>query len=134
MILKAAVENNIKEFFDLDAWKKSHKLVIEIYKLTKNFPKEELYGITAQIRRAAVSVTSNIAEGFSRYHYKDKGRFYYNSRGSISELRNLLFISADLEYINKDQFDILMKSSEDMLKLVNGLIRSLEKQIGSIDE
>ena len=68
-------EIKIKSFTDLNAWKKSHILAISIYKLTKKFPKEELFGLTSQVRRAAISVTSNIAEGFGRQTYKEKYNF-----------------------------------------------------------
>jgi four helix bundle protein len=85
------MDNRIKNFYDLDAWKKTHKLVLEIYQITKDFPKDEAYGIIGQLRRAASSITANIAEGFSRYHFKDKIRFYYQARGSIAEVQNFYF-------------------------------------------
>ncbi len=118
----------IKNFYDLDAWKKTHKFVLEIYKKTKKFPKEELYGIISQIRRAASSVAANIAEAFSRYHYNDKLRFYHNARGSVSETQNFLFLAKDLSYLSVEEFRYLFGSSEEILKLINGVIRSIEKQ------
>lgn len=75
----------IKSFTDLNVWKEGHKLVLQVYKLTKEFPKEELFGLTNQIRRAAVSITSNIAEGFSRHSYKEKLQFYSTALGSLTE-------------------------------------------------
>ena len=82
--------NKIKSFTDLTAWKEGHKLVLLIYKLTKKFPKEESYGLTDQIRRCSVSITSNIAEGFSRKSQKEKLQFYHMSLGSllVSKLLN----------------------------------------------
>ncbi|MDD5071499.1 MAG: four helix bundle protein [Patescibacteria group bacterium] len=72
----------IKHFTQLFAWQKNHNLVLQVYKLTKKFPKDELFGLVSQIRRAVCSITGNIAEGYGRYHYKDKIRFYTIARGS----------------------------------------------------
>ena len=96
--------SNIRHFTHLIAWQKAHKLVLKIYKLTKNFPKEELFGLVSQIRRAVVSITANIAEGYGRYHYKDKVRFYYQARGSNMEVQNLLILSHDLGYIDDQNY------------------------------
>ncbi|MDA3840442.1 MAG: four helix bundle protein [Patescibacteria group bacterium] len=102
---------------------KSHELVLEIYKITKTFPKEELFGLTSQIRRAAVSITSNIAEGFSRNSYKDKLKFYYISQGSLTELQNQLLIAKDVEYIISVVFKSLADKTVVSHKLINGLIK-----------
>jgi four helix bundle protein len=122
------MSGSIRNFYNLDAWKKAHSFVLEIYKITKKFPKEELYGITSQIRRASSSITANIAEGFSRYHYNDKIRFYHNARGSVSETQNFLFIARDLVYLSVEEFKYLFDLSEAISKLINGLIRSIERQ------
>ena len=75
------MENSkILNFYDLNTWKKAHELVIEIYNITKQFPREELYGIVNQLKRAASSITANLAEGFERYHFRDKIKFYYHAR------------------------------------------------------
>jgi len=121
-------EKTINTFEDLETWQNSHKFVLEIYRITKGFPKDELYGLVSQLRRAALSVTSNIAEGFSRYHYNDKIRFYYNARGSISEVKNCLILSRDLKYIIKEECRALLVEAERVLRLINGLIRSIENQ------
>jgi len=118
----------IRNFYDLEAWKKGHKLVLEIYKLTKGFPKEELFGIIAQLRRAASSITANIAEGFERYHFKDKIRFYYQARGSVAEVQNFLLLAKDLEYINFETCKNLGQKANEVRQIINGLIRSIEKQ------
>ena len=118
----------IKDFYELDAWKKARKFVLEMYSLTKKFPKEELYGITSQLRRAAFSITANIAEGFSRYHYNDKIRFYHNARGSVSEIQNFLFLAKDLSFLMESDFKRLFDFTEDINKLIKGLIRSIERQ------
>jgi len=78
----------IKHFTDLDVWKETHQLVLGIYQITKSFPKQEIYGLTNQIRRSAVSIESNIAEGFNRYHYGERINFYYDARGSLGELQS----------------------------------------------
>jgi four helix bundle protein len=80
-------DKKIKEFTDLIAWQEAHKLVLQIYELTKEFPKDELFGLTSQIRRSAISITSNIAEGFGRQKYGEKIQFYYIAQGSITELK-----------------------------------------------
>jgi len=118
----------IRNFYDLEAWKKGHKLVLEIYKLTKGFPKEELFGIIAQLRRVASSITANIAEGFERYHFKDKIRFYYQARGSVAEVQNFLLLAKDLEYINFETCKNLGQKANEVRQIINGLIRSIEKQ------
>ena len=86
----------INKFTDLEVWKSAHNLTLGIYQITNSFPKSEVYGLTSQIRRAAVSVESCVAEGFSRYHYKDRLRFYYDARGSISEVQSQLITAKDL--------------------------------------
>jgi len=94
---------SIKSFTDLIVWQKGHALVLEIYKITSFFPKEELYGLTSQIKRAIISVTSNIAEGFVRHSKKEKVQFYYVSLGSITEVQNHLIIARDLHFITLNQ-------------------------------
>jgi len=116
--------DKIKSFTDLDAWKEGHKLVLMIYEITKQFPKDELFGLTSQIRRCAVSVTSNIAEGFSRSSYKEKAHFYFISLGSTTELQNQLLISRDIKYINEDKFAVIAEKTIKVHKIINGLIKS----------
>jgi four helix bundle protein len=118
----------IKDFYDLNTWKKAHGLVLDIYNATNKFPKEELYGITSQIRRAAFSIAANVAEGFSRYHFNDKIRFYHNARGSVSETQNFLFLSKDLSFLNEKEFNKLFGLTEEINRLINGLIRSIGEQ------
>lgn len=121
-------KKSIKEFYDLDVWRKAHRLVIKIYAITKTFPDSERFGIISQIRRASVSVTANIAEGFSRYHYNNKINFYYHSRGSVSETQNLLLIAKDLKYLSQNEADLLVRDLNEINKMINGLIRSIESQ------
>jgi len=119
----------IQKFTDLLSWQKGHELVLEIYKITSFFPKNEEYGLTSQIRRSAISITSNIAEGFSRRTYKDKISFYHISLGSLTELQNQLLIARDLEFISKDTFIIIADKSVGVSKLLNGLIKSSRLKI-----
>ncbi len=115
----------IKSFTQLNSWKEAHKLVLLIYKITKDFPKDEIYGLRNQMRRAVVSITSNIAEGFGRRTKKNKINYYHQSLGSVYELQNQLLVSRDLKYITKNEFDKAAKQSVKVAKLINGSIRSL---------
>ncbi len=114
--------SSIKKFTDLDTWKKSHFVVLEIYEITKKFPKYELFGLVDQMRRAAVSVTSNIAEGFGRHTFKDKCHFYYQARGSLTELRNQLLIARDVSYISVEEYNEIEDLMDTAQKLLHGLI------------
>ena len=120
--------SSIKNFHDLEAWKTGHQLALDIYKITEEFPQNEIFGITSQLRRAACSITANIAEGFARYHFKDKIRFYYNSRGSVAEVQNFLIIAKDLKYLDLKNCKDLGEKASKVARLINGLIRSIEKQ------
>jgi four helix bundle protein len=121
--LRIKKQGGIKSFTDLIVWQKGHRLVLEIYKLTKKFPKEELFGLVIQLRRATVSFTSNIAEGFSRTSFKDKSHFYTMSLGSLTEVQNHLLISRDLDYITREKFNELAKVSVELSKMMNSLIK-----------
>ena len=118
----------IKNFYDLDAWNKGHSLVLEIYKITKDFPQEEKFGITNQLRRAASSITANIAEGFDRYHFNDKIKFYYQSRGSVAEIQSFLLLARDLNYADSEICKNLIEKADEVRQLINGLIRSINNQ------
>lgn len=112
----------IRDFTDLIAWKEGHKLVLETYSLTKKFPKEEAFGLVSQMRRAAVSITSNIAEGYGRQGYKEKVQFFYLAQGSIIELKNQLLISRDIGYVSVDEWGSIMEQADTAHKLLQGLI------------
>ena len=118
----------IKDFYQLNTWKEAHKLVLDIYKETKSFPKEEKYGLIDQIRRAGASITANIAEGFGRYHFADKIRFYHLARGSVKETQNFILLAQDLNYLTKDVAATIWKQTKGVEKLINGLIRATDKQ------
>lgn len=122
--VSVAGTTSIKSFKDLDAWKLGHEIVLDVYKHSKHFPKDELFGLTSQMRRAAVSVTSNIAEGYGRHTGKDKAHFYVISKGSLLELQSQLQVAYDMQYVNKELFDILDKKLERAVRVTYGLIRS----------
>ena len=117
----------IKSFTDLIAWQQSYQLALLIYQITKKFPKEELYCLSSQIRRAAISTSSNIAEGFSRRTYKDKNRFYFIALGSLTETQNQLLLAKDLGYLPQNQFNAMANKTISINKLINGLIKSSKK-------
>jgi len=113
----------IKDFTDLNVWREGHKLVILVYGTVKKFPKEELYSLTDQMKRASISITSNIAEGFGRQTYKEKNQYYYQAQGSLTELKNQILIAKDVGYIDKIVFDKLVEQSNIVHQLLQGLIR-----------
>jgi four helix bundle protein len=120
-------KEKIKNFKDLQVWQEGHKLVLLVYKMTKIFPKEELFGLTSQLRRAAVSITSNIAEGFSRDSYKEKTRFYSMAHGSLTEVENQIMIAFDIGYLNKLDF----KETTEQLDIVHRLLNAFIKKTRS---
>lgn len=113
----------IQYFTDLIAWQKGHNVVLRICDITKSFPKEEMFGLTSQLRRAVVSITSNIAEGFSRSTYADKLRFYIMALGSVTEAQNQILIAKDLTYITNEQYTSINIDIVELHKLINGLIK-----------
>ncbi len=114
---------NAKTFEDLDVWRKAHQLVLEIYKTTKTFPKEELFVLTSQIRRAAISIPSNIAEGFGRRSQKDKIHFYNIAETSANEARYQLRLAQDLSYSTTND---LQDAAQEIQRMLKGLINSIE--------
>jgi len=113
---------NVKSFEDLDVWQIGKVLTLKIYELTLHFPKEEVYGMTSQVRRAALSVPANIAEGFGRYHFMDKAKFYLNARGSLYELKSHLLIAQELRFIKNGFGDDVFGIIEDLALRINNLI------------
>lgn len=117
------MNNTIKSFTDLNAWKENHQLVLMIYQLLAKFPREENYALSDQMRRAAVSITSNIAEGFGRQTIKEKIQFYYQAQGSLTEIKNQLLISKDIGYINNIEFNKIAQQANIGHQLLQGLIQ-----------
>lgn len=121
------IKQKISSFTDLIAWQESYKLVLMIYRATKLFPQNEQFGLISQMRRAAVSITSNLAEGFSRESARDKTRFYFIAKASLTELQNELLISRDVDYIKLSKFSEISEQSIKARQLIIGLIRSTKK-------
>jgi len=119
----------MKTHKDLDVWKTSVEMVTNVYQVTRNFPKEEIYGLTNQMRRAAVSVPSNIAEGAGRNSSKEFIQFLNFSTGSLSELETQLIISYNLKYINDEQKQNMDIQINTIFKMLSGLIQSVKKRI-----
>ena len=117
----------MKSYIELNVWIEARKLVTQVYLITKHFPKEELYSITNQIRRCAVSVPSNIAEGCGRQTPKDIIRFLYISRGSLYELETQLYLSNDLKFISDEELKKLLHQVDACKKLLNGFINYYKK-------
>ena len=118
----------MKTHKDLDVWKNSITMVKEIYRITSSYPKEELYGLTNQIRRASVSIPSNIAEGAARNHEKEFVQFLYIAQGSLSELETHLIISEELNFIEKYDFDLLIAKFNEIRAQLSGLIKYLKNK------
>ncbi|MCH5598339.1 four helix bundle protein [Niabella ginsengisoli] len=112
---------------NLESWKKSMSLVKEVYLLTKKYPKEELYALTSQTKRAAISIPANIAEGIGRNYKKDTIQFLHISRASMYELETLLNIAVMVDIMSEKDFELLIPMIDECLKILNGLITYYEK-------
>lgn len=118
---------SIKSFQDLNIWKEAHSLTLEVYRVTKEFPKTEMFGLISQLRRAAASVPANIAEGMGRNTTKELLSFLYNSRGSLSEVIYHLILSSDLNYLSKGDFESLYKRYNGLAIGMNVFISKLKR-------
>ena len=118
----------LKSFKELKVWQKSYQLCLDIYETTKNFPSEEKFGLSSQIRRAAISIPSNIAEGYGRKTIPDYVRCLYIAYGSTCELETQILLSADLDYINKNSESILFEKIKEVERMLMALIKSLENK------
>lgn len=110
-------------FRDVIAWQKAHSLVLNAYELTKQFPKEELFGLTSQMRRSAISVAANISEGYRKKSKPDKTRFYNIAQGSLDETLYYFILAQDLGYANTTD---LQNKADEVAKLLHGYIKGLE--------
>ena len=111
---------------DLKVWQESHRLVLEIYRVTASFPKTEVYGLVDQLKRASYSVPANIVEGQSRNTTKDYLHFLFNARGSLEETRYFLLLSKDLGFLNEEKYSNLEKKYSHISKMPNKMISSLK--------
>ena len=115
------------DFRDLDVWKLSMDLVERIYSFTKDFPKSEMFGLTSQMRRAAVSIPSNIAEGNGRQHSKEYVNFLYTSLGSLLELMTQIELAKRLKYITEEQNSSLVEKCTAINRMLRSLIKAIKK-------
>ena len=118
----------IERFEDLTAWNEARALTALVYRLTKRFMEEDR-DLVRQMRRAAVSAMSNIAEGFSRYTFRDSRQFYITSRASLAELRNQMYVAIDQGYLAGETIETLERSIESVGKLTSGLIRNAQQRL-----
>ena len=118
----------MRDYKNIKAYQFADDLVIEVYKVTKDFPREELYGLTSQLRRAAVSIPTNIDEGASRQHKRDYLHFLYIARGSSSETEYLLHLSNRLGYLSDKKFNEIENLKQETAKTLFGLMSSVEKE------
>jgi four helix bundle protein len=119
--------SEIKTFEDLDVWQKGKLLTLKIYEISSHFPKDEVFGISSQVKRAALSVPANIAEGFGRFHYLDKAKFYLNARGSLYELKSPLLIAKELGFIRDGAADDSFELIDQLSLKINNLINATRK-------
>ncbi len=118
---------SIRSYQDLAIWKKAMQLVVQVYHLTRRFPREEMHGLTSQMRRAAVSIPTNIAEGWGRGSRKEYIQFLRIARGSLLELETLLAISRNLRYLSQEDMQARLALVEEISRMLSGLIASLKR-------
>ena len=119
--------NEVRSYRDLVVWQKAVEFVTEIYRLTHTFPKEEMFGLMSQMRRAAVSIPSNIAEGHGRLSRKEYIHFLGNARGSMAELETQVIIAVNLGYLDEGKTNRLLEQAGELGRILNGLLASLRK-------
>ena len=118
----------VQSYRDLVAWNKAMELVTEIYRVTQNFPKEELFGLMSQLRRAAVSIPSNIAEGKGRLSKGEFRQFLGNARGSLAEVETQILIAQNLSYLDEPEINRLLAMVEEVGKVLNGVLSAVKNQ------
>lgn len=121
--------NKYKTVEEVPVWQKAHELALKVYKITKNFPGSETYGLTSQLRRSASSIPANITEGFYRNSTKELLQFLYNARGSLGESSYHIRLSKDLNYIKEQESSLLKEYCDNVGKQLNGWIKSLKTKL-----
>jgi four helix bundle protein len=122
------LSEKLKSYKELKVWQRSYQLCLEIYKITKGFPDEEKYGLTSQLRRAAVSVPSNVSEGYGRKTTPEYIQFLYIAYGSVCEIETQILLSGDLGYISNGRLEMLKEGIREVERMLKALIRSLENK------
>ena len=120
--------SQVRSYRELDVWQQTRILVKIIYQVTKKFPKDEQFGLTNQLRRAAISIPSNIAEGCGRNHFKDSTQFFFIARGSLYEVETQSILASDLEIISDNELQQILEQVTRSKKLLNGFINYFQKQ------
>ena len=121
-------------FESVVAWQKAHAFTLLVYRLTRDFPKDETFGLTSQFRRAAVSIEANIAEGYKKLSKADKLRFLNIAEGSLAECRNYVILARDLEYVNEQQYNSLFVALEEASKLLTSYCKGIINNNGIQEE
>ena len=117
----------VQDYKQLKIWQRSFQLAVEVYKLTNKFPKSEKYNLTSQLRRAATSISSNIAEGASKHTTQDFQRFLYQAYASLKEVESLLLLSKELKYVLERDFDVLAKEIDELARMIYRFIEVVKK-------
>ncbi len=119
----------IQKFTDLKAWQSGQKLVVSIYTMTKKFPSDEVFGLTNQLRRASISISSNIAEGFGRDSNVDKLRFYVMARGSANEVQSQLYAAKEIGYAVGEEYEKCLQNADEAQRIIHGLIKATKERL-----
>jgi four helix bundle protein len=124
----------MRDYTKIEAWRLADDLTVAVYERTRSFPKEEMYGLTSQLRRASYSVPANIVEGASRESKKDYLHFLYIARGSLSETQYFIHLARRLEYFSVEEADTLREQTKSAFACLHGLIRAVEKEAGKLSK
>jgi four helix bundle protein len=124
----------MRDYTKIEAWKLADDLTVAVYERTRSFPKEEIYGLTSQLRRASYSVPANIVEGASRESKKDYLHFLYIARGSLSETQYFIHLAQRLNYLSSEDADALQRQTKLTFGCLHGLIRAVEKEAGKLSK